>query len=98
MSSKDRFQRRARKIQKDTGWSYSECLRLARDEISEPALQTLIDLRKDRVVPPCPSRSPSEDLACELGRDHGTAHRSGSTQWWFTGPMGPVVNEGGEPK
>lgn len=45
MSSKDRFQKRARRIQKETGWSYSECLRLARENISEEALAVLKQMR-----------------------------------------------------
>jgi hypothetical protein len=45
MSSKDRFQKRARAIQKDTGWSYSECLRLSRESITEEALAVLKQMR-----------------------------------------------------
>lgn len=45
MSSKDKYQKRARRMQKDTGWSYSECLRLARSEISEPAFEVLVKMR-----------------------------------------------------
>lgn len=45
MSSKDKYQKRARSIQRETGWSYSECLRLAKSEISEPALRVLIEMR-----------------------------------------------------
>lgn len=45
MASKDRFQKRARKIQKETGWSYSECLRLSREEITEEALVVLKSMR-----------------------------------------------------
>lgn len=45
MSSKDRFQKRARAIQKDTGWSYSECLRLARENITNEALSVLKQMR-----------------------------------------------------
>ncbi len=46
MSTKDRFQKRARRIQKETNWSYSECLRLSRSSISEEALEVLKKLRK----------------------------------------------------
>lgn len=46
MSSKDRFQRRARCIQKQTGWSYMECLRLSQEEISDDALDLLIQMRQ----------------------------------------------------
>lgn len=49
MSSKDRFQKRARTMQKVTGWSYSECLRLSREEISEEALEILIRVREGNV-------------------------------------------------
>lgn len=52
VSSRDRFQRRARRIQKETGWSYSECLRLSRAEISEPALEVLIKMRKGTLREP----------------------------------------------
>lgn len=45
MSTKDRFQKRARRIQKETGWSYSECLRLAREDITDEALTVLIAMR-----------------------------------------------------
>lgn len=45
MASKDRFQKRARVIQKDTGWSYSECLRLAREGITSEGLETLRQIR-----------------------------------------------------
>jgi hypothetical protein len=50
MSSKDRFQRRARHIQKETGWSYSECLRLSRSEITEEALEVLKKMRAQTSV------------------------------------------------
>lgn len=49
MSSKDRFQKRARVMQKVTGWSYSECLRLSREDISEEALELLIRIREGNV-------------------------------------------------
>ena len=49
MSSKDRFQKRARVMQKVTGWSYSECLRLSRENISEEALEILIRVREGNV-------------------------------------------------
>lgn len=45
MSSKDRFQKRARRIQSDTGWSYSESLRLSREDITEEALAVLMTIR-----------------------------------------------------
>ena len=45
MSTKNRFQKRARLIQKETGWSYSECLRLSREEITVEALDILKKLR-----------------------------------------------------
>lgn len=46
MSSKSKDQKRAREIQKDTGWTYSECLRLARGGISADALVLLVSVRK----------------------------------------------------
>lgn len=46
MSGKDRYQKRARAMQKGTGWSYSECLRLAKSEISDPAFAVLVAMRK----------------------------------------------------
>jgi hypothetical protein len=45
MSSKSKDQKRARAIQKDTGWSYMECLRLAREGITEEALAILKKMR-----------------------------------------------------
>jgi hypothetical protein len=58
MSTKDRFQKRARRIQKYTTWSYSECLRLSREEITEEALAILMTLRGVRV-----DQEPSKDSA-----------------------------------
>jgi hypothetical protein len=46
MSTKTKEQKRARAIQKQTGWSYSECLRLANEHITEEGLEILITLRK----------------------------------------------------
>lgn len=43
---KTREQKRARQIQRDTGWSYSECLRLAKEHISDEALEVLKNMRK----------------------------------------------------
>lgn len=45
MSTKSKVQKRARAIQNDTGWSYSECLRLAREGISDLALDVLKSMR-----------------------------------------------------
>lgn len=45
MTSRDGTQRRARQIQRETGWSYSECLRLSREDISPEALEVLKKLR-----------------------------------------------------
>lgn len=45
MSSKNSIKTRSRTIQASTGWSYSECLRLARDGISEEALAMLRSIR-----------------------------------------------------
>lgn len=42
---KTREQKRARGIQQDTGWSYSECLRLTREGITDDALNVLKKLR-----------------------------------------------------
>lgn len=61
MSSKDRYQKRARRIQKETDWSYSECLRLSRSEISEPALAVLIKMRKGTLREPHDVPSPSTE-------------------------------------
>ncbi len=48
MTTKSSEKKRARALQEDTGWSYSECLRLVRekteDEIDELVKQRAIDL------------------------------------------------------
>ena len=41
MSSRTKEQKRARAIQKDTGWAYMECLRLANAGITDHALAEL---------------------------------------------------------
>ena len=51
MASKDRFQKRARAMQEKTGWSYGECLHLARSEISEEGFAALVKLRNGKRVP-----------------------------------------------
>lgn len=53
MSSKSRDQKRVRALQTKTGWSYSECLRLVRDQsLSDAAVDALIAIR----ATPSPSK------------------------------------------
>lgn len=49
--SKTREQKRARRIQADTGWSYSECLRLVRDNITDEGLEVLKQVRSQNASP-----------------------------------------------
>lgn len=42
--SKTKEQKRARSLQKDTGWSYSECLRVVRS-MTEDEINELVDER-----------------------------------------------------
>ena len=46
MSSKTKEQKRAREIQTRTGWSYSECLRLALQGMNDEAINALIAMRE----------------------------------------------------
>lgn len=67
MSRKNAYQQRARRIQAATDWSYSECLRLSRSEISEPALAVLIKMRKGTLHEP--HDIPDEPATPPLGEE-----------------------------
>lgn len=46
MTSKSRDQKRARALQERTGWSYTECLRIFRDQgLTDEAVEALIAIR-----------------------------------------------------
>lgn len=84
MSRKNKDQQRARQIQKDTGWSYSECLRLAREGITDAGLDALKKVRasvKETAKKTEEKKEPSEGARRAALRSPNYESMSARDQW-----------------